>query len=199
MYKAILISSQASTQMLLIFQSNIPSKKVSGTISIQTVMREPTWRPTQQLTLKSLHGKKVWKRTWNGSKRWPTWISDESDGDDGGEGPDSTVHFIIHQISLVTWVAMMMKSIQCQTVIKVISVPVDQHWQVRANICRLHNVCDSSNSNTVIKLTSLFYVTSTSLIDFEGVHDVQGDDLHMDSVIRADNTTHDTSPTVRGG
>ena len=108
----------------------------------------------------------------------------------------STVHFIIHQISLVTWVAMTMKSIQRQTVMKVKLVPVDQPCQVRSNVCWLHNVCDSSNSNAVIKLTSPFYVTSTSLIDVEGVHDVQGGDLHMDSVIRADNTPHDTSPTV---
>lgn len=90
---------------------------------------------------------------------------------------------------------MTMKSIQHQTVMKVISVPVDQPCQVRSNVCRIHNVCDSSNSNAVIKLTWLFYVTSTSLVDLEGVH-VQGNDLHMGSVTSADNTPHHTSPTV---
>ena len=97
---------------------------------------------------------------------------------------------------------MTMKSIQHQTVMKVISVPVEQPCQVRSKVCQLDNVRDSFNSNAVIKLTSLFYVTSSSLVDLEGVH-VQGDDLDMDSVIRADNTPHDTAPTVtipvRGG
>jgi len=57
---------------------------------------------------------------------------------------------------------------------------------------------------TVTQLLSLhrFFVTSSSLVDLEGEH-VQGDDLDMDSVIRADNTPHDTTPTVtipvRGG